>query len=136
MLMLGIVRLEFLRNQPADLSRGLTPLLQGAAPLLSEPPDRAAVLEVEASLAQLLGQPDAAKAARTSALEIRQSIIARLFPGTPAPGAEAVKVGNGVSSPKLTSKREPQYGPLALFARWQGTAILSVVVGVGGSPHQ
>lgn len=135
MLLLGIVRLEALKQDAAALSREVAPLLQGAAEGLSLLSDRAAVLEVQASLAQQLEQADRAKELRTKALEIRQRLIGELFPSAAAPGAAAVKVGNGVNPPKLTTKREPEYRPLPLFARWQGSAVLSIVVGKDGSPY-
>ena len=49
--------------------------------------------------------------------------------------AGAVKVGPGMTPPKLLSKVEPQYTQEARVSKYQGTAILSVVIGTDGLAH-
>ncbi len=135
MLLLGIVLAESLQGRAAELTREVTPLYRDAASRLEEPSDRAAVIELEASLAEQLKQTDEAKALRKRALEIRQRIASEMFPSAPTPEGELRKIGNGVTPPKLKKKHEPKYSPLARFANWQGTAILGLVVGSDGLPH-
>jgi TonB family protein len=51
---------------------------------------------------------------------------------TAAAAPPATKVGNGVRPPVLLSKIEPEYSPEGLTAKYQGTVILSVVIGTDG----
>ncbi len=134
-LLLGIVRAEALRQDPAKLSQEVTPLFGGPAGQWQEPTDQAAELELQGWLAQLTGQADQAKALRARALEIRQKIAEGLFPSERAPSAAPMKIGGDVTAPKLISKREPDYTRLALFARWEGGVALQTTVGIDGRPH-
>jgi TonB family protein len=52
-----------------------------------------------------------------------------------SPDADApLRIGNGVTSPKIIYKIEPIYAPEARDARLQGTVLLNVVVGRNGVP--
>lgn len=57
------------------------------------------------------------------------------------PGLEAgfgggiYNVGGGVSAPRAVYKPEPEYSPEARQAKYQGTVVVSLVVGSDGKPH-
>jgi TonB family protein len=57
-------------------------------------------------------------------------------PMTPTPEGGVLRVGGGVSAPRLTGKVEPAYSPEARSAHVQGTVVLSVVVGSDGVAHE
>jgi len=52
-----------------------------------------------------------------------------------APAEGPNRVGNGVSAPRVASKREPHYSEEAEIARLQGTVTVSLVVGEDGIPR-
>jgi TonB family protein len=54
------------------------------------------------------------------------------IPPSPQPASAAAKVGNGVSAPVLLYKKEPEYSEEARAAKYQGTVLLSVVIGTDG----
>jgi len=48
---------------------------------------------------------------------------------------EAFKVGNGVTVPRLTHNIDPEYSEEARQAKYQGTCVLSLIVGPDGRPR-
>jgi TonB family protein len=46
--------------------------------------------------------------------------------------SDVMQVGNGVTTPTLISKVEPQYTEQARAAKYQGSVLLSTVIGVDG----
>jgi TonB family protein len=46
-----------------------------------------------------------------------------------------LKVGNGVSPPRIIHQEEPEFSEQARASRYQGTCVLSVVVGEDGKPR-
>lgn len=61
--------------------------------------------------------------------------LARTVAGGQAPNSDIpLRIGNGVTAPKVVYKVEPIYTPEARDARLQGTVVLSVVVGRDGVP--
>lgn len=50
-------------------------------------------------------------------------------------GGGIYNVGGGVSAPRAIYKPEPEYSPEARQAKYQGTVVLSLVVGSDGKPH-
>jgi TonB family protein len=63
--------------------------------------------------------------------KINQTRAAEASPSGSGDGA-VLRVGNGVSAPVLLSKIEPSYSAEALAAKYQGTAVLRVVIGSNG----
>jgi TonB family protein len=51
-------------------------------------------------------------------------------------GGGAFMVGNGVSAPRALYAPDPDYSEEARKARWQGTVVLTVVVGPDGRTHE
>lgn len=47
---------------------------------------------------------------------------------------KALRVGNGISAPKLKHKIEPQYSPLARADHVQGTVVIAIIVDESGMP--
>jgi TonB family protein len=81
------------------------------------------------------------------AKEIRQAHVKEVAAGLPREGVGsaqarimigvngALKVGDGVTAPKLLYKVEPSYTEEARDAKYQGTCLLYIVVGTDGAAH-
>jgi len=50
-------------------------------------------------------------------------------------GGGVFRVGNGVTAPKVIYDPEPEYSPEARMAKYQGTVILSAIIGPDGRPR-
>ena len=50
-------------------------------------------------------------------------------------GGGVFTVGNGVTAPKVIYDPEPEYSPEARQAKYQGTVVLSAIIGPDGRPH-
>jgi TonB family protein len=50
-------------------------------------------------------------------------------------GGQAMHIGHGVTEPTLIHRVEPEFSPEARQAKYQGTVVLSVVVGTDGRAH-
>ena len=70
-----------------------------------------------------------AQAMRRTLYEIRPATIERAAQATP------MRVGPGMEAPKLLYKQEPEYTEEARAAKYQGTTILKVEVGIDGLAH-
>jgi TonB family protein len=75
------------------------------------------------------------QAATAETQRIRAQRVAELSrpPLVREPGQQAVRVGDGVTPPKLITKREPDYTPEARALKIEGTVTLRVIVDVDGS---
>jgi TonB family protein len=138
---LGLV-LEALvvRNPPPEYLRSdIEPLYTQAVELDSAAGtgDHALALELYSMLLDRTGRKDAAEAAKAKAAAIRRSLIGTAqFPtAAPCPGP-AMRVGKDVTAPKLVSKVEPAYSEEARLMKYQGSAVLFVVVGTDGQIYQ
>jgi TonB family protein len=58
--------------------------------------------------------------------------LTNAFPASPS---GAYKVGGGVTSPVVLSKRDPEYSEEARAAKYQGTVVLTVEIGPDGLAH-
>jgi TonB family protein len=138
---LGLV-LEALvvKNPPsAYLKSDIEPLYAQAVELDSDAgtADHALALELYSMLLNETGRSDTAQAAKAKAAAIRQSLISTAQFGAPAPcPGPATRVGKGVNAPKLVSKVEPEYSEEARLMKYQGTAVLSVVIGTDGQIYE
>ncbi|HUP03071.1 MAG TPA: energy transducer TonB [Bryobacteraceae bacterium] len=128
--------LDQLRQQGRDLPAGLAltgNLIEGtweltelsAAPLAEDlftvPADFRSV-----SMKEIQSSPSAEAAKAPSAV----------LPPTPTPPGELLRVGGGVTAPRLSQKVEPQYSEEARRAHLEGTVVLSIVVGTDGAAHE
>jgi TonB family protein len=119
---------------PEYLRSDVEPLYTQAVELesIAGTADHALALELYSMLLDKTGRKDAAEAAKAKAAAIRQSLIsAAQFPPAPCSGP-AMKVGEDVTPPKLVYKVEPAYTDEARLLHYQGSAVLSGVVGTDG----
>jgi len=93
--------------------------------------DSAFVMETYAQLMRKQSRLGEADAMADSAATLRKVHIAELAPRH-ATAATPSRVGGGVAAPVLLSKVEPEYSEEARVAKIQGTAVLTVVIGVDG----
>jgi TonB family protein len=104
-------------------------------------PNRAFTLEmlarftsVQAALHDDKAQAAQAQDLAAEARRIRVQHVAQM--STPRPeGGPALRVGGGVSAPKLVAKREPLYPRAASAMKVTGTVVLLAVIDVDGSAH-
>jgi TonB family protein len=68
------------------------------------------------------------------AIEVQTQIEVNFRLEAPATPAGVYRIGNGVSAPRVASKREPEYAEAARIARLEGTVVVSLVVGDDGAP--
>jgi TonB family protein len=99
--------------------------------------DSAFVMETYAQLMRKQSRLGEADGMAESAATLRKAHIAELAPrhNTASAATTATtpsRVGNGVTAPVLVSKIEPEYSEEARVAKIQGTAVLTVVIGVDG----
>ncbi len=73
--------------------------------------------------------------ARDSIIYMRRTAISLIFVAFIAAGGQdslpvegPYRIGNGVSAPRVASKKEPEYSEEARMARTEGTVTLSLVV--------
>lgn len=134
-------RLALMMEMQGELSSP-EPLYQRAiqileAPALASPTELATALELYAGLLNKQLKVAEAEKLRERARPIRQrqvrEMVARIPPS--ADTAPGLKIGGGIYAPVVISKVEPKYAPVAKMAKYQGTALLGVVIGVDGTPR-
>jgi TonB family protein len=115
-------------------------LLQKA--LAAEAPDSldtAVTLELYARFLRQQNREGEAAPLANRAAEIRKRKLAAdptLNGGALPPGTStAYKVGGGVTSPIVLSKKDPEYTEVARAAKYQGTVLLGVEIGPDGMAH-
>ncbi len=134
---LGLVRETLVMKNPgpAFLMSDVEPLYAQAVNLDSAgTADHALALELYSMLLQRTNRSGETDELRASAVKIRRSLIAAMFPHdlSACPGSGGKKIGGGVSAPKLTFKVEPSFSQEARLMHYQGTVVLYVVVGTNG----
>ena len=96
--------------------------------------DSATAIELYARFLRAHNRGDEASSIQSRAIAIRKAAIAA--GNTPVPeGGEPLKVGNGVESPRLTHKVEPQYTAIARAAGHTGSVRMTVTIGSDGKVH-
>jgi len=91
--------------------------------------DAATIMELYARLLKDQGRLEEAKSQSDRAFEIRRAL------GAQQPVSDAPHIGNGITSPKPISRREPEYTDEARAAKYQGTVVLSVDIDQHGVPQ-
>jgi len=112
-------------------------LFKSALAVQGQDAQAATTMSVYAGFLRKQGRADEAKAQDAAALALRQTLRKAAAPA-PAPAAASngvYRVGGGVTAPQLAYKTEPAYSEEARAASYQGTVILSVVIGTDGAPH-
>ncbi|HEY1242419.1 MAG TPA: TonB family protein [Bryobacteraceae bacterium] len=77
-------------------------------------------------------RPDDAKSLQDNARSIRVALGAQAVVVRRGSGEPAVRIGGGVTAPRLLSKMEPRYSEEARLAKYQGTVVVAVDVGTDG----
>jgi TonB family protein len=91
----------------------------------------ATIMELYGKLLREQGREDDAKKMLGQAFDIREALMADTARSQPA-GADVHKIGGDVKAPVLLSKIEPEYSEEARVAKYDGSVLLSVEVGVDG----
>jgi TonB family protein len=138
---LGLVLHRLLNRNPSEeyLTTTVEPLYVEAIALTSQKTaDHALALELYSMLLTRTKRADEAAGRWVSASAIRKAIVAAAADDSVPPGSRAEggeRIGDGVSAPNLVSKVEPDYTVEARVMKHHGTAVLYVVVGKDGRPH-
>jgi TonB family protein len=95
-------------------------------------PEMALTMELYAAFLQGQKRGDEAKSLREQAASLRQQLGTRELAVSRGSRVTAYRVGAGVTPPRLVHKVEPVYSEEARLAKYQGTVVLSVVIGTDG----
>jgi TonB family protein len=93
-------------------------------------PEAATIMVVYARFLSRRNRPDDAKSLQDQAAGLRKAEAQQ-----PTVHEGAVRVGGGVTAPRLEHKMEPQYSEQARIAKLDGTVVLSVEIGPDGLAH-
>jgi TonB family protein len=96
-------------------------------------PEIALTTELFASFLQRQHHDDEAKGLRDQAQSLRTEIGQRSAAVQRSSQVTSYHVGGGVTPPQLVSKVEPVYSEEARIAKYQGTVLVSTVIGTDGS---
>lgn len=106
--------------------------------LAAEDPNSAAAATTMELYAQLLrekGDGEKAKTIQEQAAAVRKEQAAQALSRSQISSPDVYRIGGDVKAPTLVSKEEPQYTQEARIAKYQGSALLSIEIGVDGSVH-
>ncbi len=146
---LALNDLAILKLGEGDLSSASQLLDEAVAAAPKDSPERAAALRTQVEVLRRLGRDAEADEALAGAARVTaagqqastlpQEVVAgggvfRVGGGVSAP-MEIFRVGEGVSAPKAVEKHEPQYSSEARVNKYQGTVVLSIVIGSDGLPR-
>jgi len=87
----------------------------------------ATTMELYARLLKDQGREDESKSMSDRASEILMAL------GRQQPKSNALRIGGGVTAPKVLHKTEPEYSEEARVAKYQGTVVLAVEIAPNGS---
>ncbi len=125
------------RQRQGDVTEAES-LYRGAIALQDEKSTEAATtLDLYGDLLKQVNRTDEATEMHSRA-EIARKAASAAVPtplDTGSSVASVLRVGNGVSAPKLASKVEPEYSEEARAAKYQGTVTLYVEIGPDGIAH-
>ncbi|HZT31249.1 MAG TPA: TonB family protein [Bryobacteraceae bacterium] len=117
------------QRRTADAEPMYTRAIAAAKP---DSPERATALELYARLLRDQQHSTEARLAEDQAAQIRKLGFAQT---ADVPAARTYRVKDGVKRPALLHKVEPGYTAEARLAKHQGTAVLSVEIGLDGRAH-
>ncbi len=117
------------RTQPAEAEA-----LFNQSLALQDPGSAGAALTMElySSFLSRQSRDDEAKALRGQAAAVRQAIGAQTVAVRRGSQVTALRMGGGVTPPKLLFKVEPEYTEEARLAKYQGTVVVSTDIGTDG----
>lgn len=78
------------------------------------------------------GRNDEAKLSQDQASAVRKALGAEALSVRRTSGIEVARMGPGMTAPSLLLKVEPQYSEEARLAKYQGTVVVSAVIGADG----
>jgi TonB family protein len=122
-----------LQGEPESASQA-DALYRGAMALESpDSPTLAMTLELYAQFLSATGRTTEATPVLDRAKDIRKTLVRTVLSSRKmAADVVGVKVGGGVTAPKLLSKVEPEYSDEARSLAYQGTVMVKVVIDVDG----
>jgi TonB family protein len=123
-----------MREDQGDLAQAEQMYTRAANAAPSDSSDRATALELHARLLRRMGRETEAHLDELQARQIRTKTFAEAAAGSQTSGT-VYRIGAGVAPPALIQKVEPEYTDEARMAKYQGTAILSIQVGLDGKAH-
>lgn len=95
--------------------------------------DWALIADLYASFLSRQNREDEARPLRQQAADVRKSLGAQALVVSRNANVKPYKMGPGMTAPTLAYKVEPQYSEDARLAKYQGTVVVSVVIGVDGT---
>ncbi len=96
-------------------------------------PEAALTNELYSAFLSRQKRDEEARPVQAAAAAIRKELGAQAVTFRLGSGMAAVRVGGGVSAPKLVYKIEPEYTEEARLAKYQGTVVVSTVIGTDGA---
>ena len=98
-----------------------------------ESTDAATTMELYGRFLKEQGRQDESKLILDRAAALRKTQETKFRPRDSNP--KALRIGGGITPPKVISKTEPEYTEEARAAKYQGTAVIYVEVGTDGFAH-
>lgn len=95
--------------------------------------DWAAIADLYASFLSRQNRADEAQPLRQQAADARRALGAQALVVSRNSNVQPYKMGPGMTAPALAYKVEPEYSEDARLAKYQGTVVVSVVVGADGT---
>ena len=95
----------------------------------------ATTLELYARFLRAHDRVAEAETLEAKAKQIRITRVAAIGAKRASQGPAPLRVGGGVTAPRLKQKTEPEYSDIARADKWQGTVLLTIEVGTDGLAH-
>ena len=105
---------------------------QALAAVAPGTPETATIMELYALFLGRQGSASEAANFRSQAGTLRRSFLEQAGTKSPSSGTNVYRIGGDVAPPKLLFKVEPEYSEEARAAKYQGTTIVSVEIGIDG----
>ncbi|HEU0138978.1 MAG TPA: TonB family protein [Bryobacteraceae bacterium] len=122
------------REQEANFPAAEMLYQQALAAAVPGTPETATIMELYALFLGRQGRESEAANFRNQAGTLRRSFLEQAGTKSPGSGDNVYRIGGDVAPPKLLFKLEPEYSEEARAAKYQGTAVISVEIGLDGKP--
>lgn len=122
------------REQEANFPAAEMLYQQALAAAAPGTPETATIMELYALFLGRQGRESEAANFRNQADTLRRSFLEQAGTKSPGSGDNVYRIGGDVAPPKLLFKVEPEYSEEARAAKYQGTAVISVEIGLDGKP--
>jgi TonB family protein len=139
LLLLGLLLERSLRDSIPELRAQVLPLYNKALALREgdpqiSPSDLAFAMELKARLLAQLKEPEQSRRFQEQARAIRQKIIEHIVGPASAVDTVYEAGANGVTSPRILQRKEPDYPEEARLARHTAKVVLSAIIDTSGAP--